>query len=266
MRLRWDWRADGTVQSISRAGVIGALELIRSVSGSAVVALLFVSLLLTLFTSVSGTAGLGGVELAQSAWAGDDRAKLDGQGPAAGGDGRVCYSFCDPAHRPSHPGCLRSGAAARTRSLESGVRRGRPEQPPTDEMAELQAVFARINEELARIRTSPDAERERHLVALLEQCRSAWFSMDVQRRMNPDYALAGEHLRRSGTERLNSILALLVSRSLTGHIGKAQRFVARAASFLLVLSLVGWAGQVATRTARCSTFAARRSCRPKARR
>ena len=164
MRLRRDWRADGTVQSISRAGVIGALELIRSVSGSAVVALLFVSLLLTLFTSVSGTAGLGGVELAQflhglattaQSWMG--RALLLAAMAA------LYFVWIRPTGRAIQD----AYAAARQRELDrlkAAFDAGDwPEQPPTAEMAELQAVFARINEELRGLGTSPDAERERHL-------------------------------------------------------------------------------------------------------
>jgi hypothetical protein len=241
--IRKHWQADGTVRSVTRAGIVGGLEFVSSVSSGALVALALVVILLSVFSSIPMAAALGGVEVVQF---------LHGLATAAQSwIGRVTLLAALAALyfvwiKPANKSIADAYDAARTRELErlqKDYEEGRwPDQPATEDMRELERAAEVIRQELD---TKPDPARQQALTSLLEQVRNAWFGMDVGRRMNPDYALASSIFARSGTDRAYSILALFMSRSAHQLAGRGQKLLARAVSVLLVLSLVGWAGTVA---------------------
>jgi hypothetical protein len=245
-RLRGQWKADGSAQSITRAGVIGGLEFISSVSGSALIALGMVWAVLLVFRSIPLTAALGGLKTAQALHA-LALAMQSWLGGAAFAASLVALYFMWV--RPTGRAITEAYEAARRHELErlkASYEAGNwPEESPTPAMQELERAFSLITRELEALTKNPDPARQSYLNELLDRCRNDWFSLDVQRRMNPDYALASSIFERSGTDRLYSILAMLISRSTKAHVGRAQRLLARAVTVLLVLSLVGWASGAA---------------------
>jgi hypothetical protein len=249
-RLREQWKADGSVQSIPRAGVIGGLEFISSVSGSALIALGMVWALLLVFRSIPLTAALGGLKVAQALHA-LTVAMQSWLGGAVFAASIVALYFMWV--RPTGRAITEAYEAARRRELErlkASYEAGNwPEESPTPAMQKLERVFSLITQELEALEKNPDPARQNQLNELLAQCRDEWFSLDVQRRMKPDYAMAASIFERSGTQRLYSIIAMLVSRSAKEHMGRAQRLLARAVTVLLVLSLVGWASGAADASA-----------------
>jgi hypothetical protein len=244
--IRSHWQADGTVQSVSRAGIVGGLAFLSSISSSALVALALVWVLLSVVSSVPMAVALGGLQIAQV---------MHGLAVAAQSwMGRLIFLATLAALyfmwvRPSSQAIAEAYEVARRRELErlqKEYEAGRwPDQPSTAEMQDLERTAAAVHRELEALRQQPDEARARALTTLLAQIRSAWFGLDVQRRMNPDYALASSIFARSGADRACSILALLMSRSAHQLAGRGQNLVARVVSVLLVLSIVGWAGTVA---------------------